>query len=86
MRLVFSHLEGQQQEESFDTVKSPVHKVSHEEIVGLGTVAADLEELHKVVELPVYVPTCKAGHTQPDGSNVRSEVRPFSGFNRYISV
>lgn len=34
---------------------SPVDKVSKEEVVGVGDLAANLEELHKVIKLPMNV-------------------------------
>ncbi len=36
---------------------APIYVVTEEEVIGLGTPAADLEELDEVVELAVDVPT-----------------------------
>lgn len=51
------HLESQQEEEGFDTVETAVHKVSHEEVVGLGDIAAYSEQFLEVVELSMDVTT-----------------------------
>ncbi len=40
-----AHLERQQQQERLHAVESSVDEVAHEEIVGVGNVAADLEQL-----------------------------------------
>jgi hypothetical protein len=52
-----THLESQQQQEGFYTVEAPVHKVAHEQIVGLWAVTPDLEKLDQVIELAMYVAT-----------------------------
>lgn len=48
-------LEGQQEEERLDGVVAPIDKVTEEQVVLVGTFAADLEQLDEVVELPVDV-------------------------------
>lgn len=50
-----TNLERQQQQEGLDTVEASVHKVTHEQIVGLGALAADVEQLLQVIELAVDV-------------------------------
>ena len=50
-----AHLEREQQQEGLDRIKAAVDKVAHEEVVRLGHVATDLEELLQVVELAVDV-------------------------------
>ena len=45
----------QKQQKSLDRVKSSVDKVTHEQIVRVGTLTADLEQLHQIVELAVDV-------------------------------
>ena len=49
------YLQCQQQEERLNTVESSVDKVAHEEIVCVGDVTADFEQLLEVVELTVNV-------------------------------
>ena len=48
-------LEGQQEEKGLDGVVAPIDKVAEEQVVLVGTFAADLEQLDEVVELPVDV-------------------------------
>ena len=48
-------LEGQEEEEGLDGVVAPVDEVAEEEVVLVGTLAPDLEQLDEVVELPVDV-------------------------------
>lgn len=48
------HLESQQEEEGFDTVETAVHKVSHEEVVGLGDIAAYLGGGRQLCSAPSY--------------------------------
>ena len=51
------YLECQQKEKCFNTVKSSVHKISHEQIVGLRNISAHFEQLFQVIELTVYITT-----------------------------
>ena len=56
--LVFSsatNLEGDEEGDSLDAVVASVHIVAHEQVVGVGRLAPDPEQLHQVVELAVYV-------------------------------
>ena len=48
-------LEGQEEEEGLDGVVAPVDEVAEEQVVLVGTLAPDLEQLDEVVELPVDV-------------------------------
>lgn len=48
-------LEGQQEEEGLDGVVAPIDKVTEEQVILVGTLASDLEQLDEVVELPVDV-------------------------------
>lgn len=48
-------LEGDEQGDSLDRVVAAIDVVSHEEVVGLGRLAANLEQLQQVVELAVDV-------------------------------
>ena len=48
-------LEGQEEEEGLDGVVAPIDEVAEEEVVLVGTLAPDLEQLDEVVELPVDV-------------------------------
>jgi len=50
-----SDFEAEEEEERFEGVEAPIHKVSHEQVVGVRHVAAHSEEFHKVMELTVYV-------------------------------
>ena len=63
-----SHLQSEQQQERLHAVISPIHKVPKKEVVAVGTLPSDLEELDKVVELTVYVPAY--GHGGVDFLNV----------------
>lgn len=54
--VLVAHLEGQQHEEGLDAVPSAIHIVAQEDVVGIGRVPSDLEQLEQVVELPVDVP------------------------------
>ena len=53
--LAEADLEGDQEGDGLHAVVAPVHVVPHEEVVGVGGLAADAEELHQVVELAVDV-------------------------------
>lgn len=53
-------LESKQQEKGLHAVEASVHKVTHEQVVRLWTVPANLEKLHEVKELPMDVTTCSA--------------------------
>ena len=53
-----TRLQREQQQEGLDAVVAAVHEVAHEQVVGLRAVAADLEQLHEVVELPMDVAAC----------------------------
>lgn len=48
-------LEEEDVEECFYTIEAPVHVVSHEEVVGVGQLAADFENLQQIEELSVGV-------------------------------
>jgi len=50
-----AHLQAQQQQERLERVEAAIHKVAHEQVVGLRHVAADAEELHQIMELAVDV-------------------------------
>jgi hypothetical protein len=47
--------EAKEEKEGFEGVEAPVHEIAHEEVVGVGYVAANSEQLHQVVKLSVYV-------------------------------
>jgi hypothetical protein len=55
-----AYLEREQQEEGLHAVEAPVYKVTHEQVVRLWAVPANLEQLHQVEELPMNVTTCPA--------------------------
>ena len=56
-RFRVKYLESDQEGDSLHTVVSSVHIISHEEIIGVGTLPSDPEQLHEVVELTVYIAT-----------------------------
>ena len=51
-----TNLEGDEEGDSLDAVVASVHIVAHEQVVGVGRLAPDPEQLHQVVELAVHVP------------------------------
>ena len=51
-------LQSEQQLKGLDAVESSIDEVPQKQIVRLRAVAADAEELHEVVELPVNVTAC----------------------------
>jgi len=55
------HLKCDEEGDGLYAVVAPVHVVPHEEIVGVWRLAADLEELHKVVELSMDVSAHRHG-------------------------
>ena len=54
-------LQSEKQLKSLDAVESSIDEVSQKQVVCLRTIAADAEELHEVVELPVNVTACRRG-------------------------
>ena len=50
-----TYLEGQEEQECLNRVVSSVYEVPHEEVVGIGTLSTDLEELHQVMKLSVDI-------------------------------
>ena len=50
-----TNLEGDEEGDSLDAVVASVHIVAHEQIVGVGRLPPDPEQLHQVVELAVHV-------------------------------
>ena len=55
------YLEREQQQKGFDRVEATINEIPHEEVVCVGYIAADFEELLQVVELPMNVATNLAG-------------------------
>ena len=53
--IAVSDFQRHKQRHSLHRVVATVHVVSHEQVVGVRWLAADLEQLHEVVELPVDV-------------------------------
>ena len=51
-------LECKEKQKGLYAIEAPVHKVAHEEVVGLRAVSTVLEELQQVVELAMDVATC----------------------------
>ena len=52
----YFYLEGDEESDGLDAVVASVHIVAHEQVVGVGRLAPDPEQLHQVVELAVHVP------------------------------
>lgn len=52
-----SHLQGQQEQKSFNAIKASIHKVAKEEIIGLGTFTSHPEELSEVIKLSMDIST-----------------------------
>ena len=75
--VLVADLEGEQHEEGFDAVPAAVDVVPEEDVVGVGRVAADLEQLQQVVELPVDVPA--DGHRRPHLNSVRLSLQDLLG-------
>lgn len=72
------NFEAEQEEEGLERVEPAVDKVAHEEVVRVGDVAADAEELHQVVELAVDVAAyC---HGRVDGHDVAFFDEELAGF------
>lgn len=72
-----AHLQGKQHEEGLDTVPSAVHVIPQEDVVSIGRIPADLEQLQQVVQLSVDVSTDGDWRTHPDG--VRLSLEDFLG-------
>ena len=51
----YFYLEGDEESDGLDAVVASVHVVSHEQVVGVGGLASDPEQLHQVMELSVNV-------------------------------
>ena len=50
-----SYFKRKQQQKGLHRVEASIDEIPHKEVVGIGTVAANLKQLHKVVELSVNV-------------------------------
>ena len=59
--VLIADLEGNQQGHSLNRVVSSVHIVSHEEVVSVGWLSSDVEQLTKIMELSVDVSTDSHG-------------------------
>jgi len=55
--MVVSYLEREQQQERLNAVEASVNKVSHEQIVSVRHITANLEELLEVIKLAMDVST-----------------------------
>jgi hypothetical protein len=55
--LRISNLESQKEQERLYRVESSVHKVSHEQIISLGTLTTYLKKLLEIIELAVDIST-----------------------------
>lgn len=53
--LLVADLQGDEEGDGFDRVIPTIHVVAHEEVVGVRTAAANLEQLLEIVELAVDV-------------------------------
>lgn len=54
--VLVSDLEREQHEESFDAVPSPIDIIPEEDVIGIGRISSNLEELKQIVELPMNIP------------------------------
>lgn len=61
-------LKGDEEGDSLNTVVAPVDVIAHEEIVGVGDIAADFKQLHEIMKLAVDVSTDDNGGA--DGDNI----------------
>ena len=50
-------LKCQQKKERLDRVVATINEITHEEVVGVGALATDLEKFHQVIELTVNITT-----------------------------
>jgi hypothetical protein len=57
MKPVHAHLQRYEERDGLYTEVSPVNIVAHEEVVGVGHVPTNAEELKEVVELAVHIAT-----------------------------
>jgi len=48
--------EGNEEAHSLNRVEASIHVISHEQVVGLGQIPANPEELNQIMELAVHVP------------------------------
>lgn len=55
--ILIADLESDQKGHGLDRVVAAIDVVTHEEVVGVGRVAADTEKLHEIVELTVDITT-----------------------------
>ena len=62
----WAYFEGKEEEESLHWVETAVHKVAHEEVVGLGAISAYFKEFHQVVKLAVNISANLSGITKSD--------------------
>ena len=53
--VLVAHFQCQQEQKGLNRMEAAIHEVSHEYIVCLGAVTADLEKLHQIVKLAVDV-------------------------------
>ena len=66
-----AHLQCDQECHCLNRVVATVNVVPHEQVVGVGRLAADLEELHKVVELTVHI--AANGYRAFDRLNIKNK-------------
>lgn len=55
--LGIANLERNEQQECLDRVRAAINEVTHEQVVGVGALAADLEQFLQVIELAMDVTT-----------------------------
>ena len=66
-------LEEEDVEEGLHAVEAPVHVVAHEEVVGVGQLATDLENLKQIEELAVGVAADRHWRTHVDQVGLLAE-------------
>ena len=50
-----SHFKSQQQQKSLNAVVASVHKITHEQVVGVGALATYFEQLNQIIKLSVDI-------------------------------
>ncbi len=52
-----AYFESQQQQKSFDRIKTTVYKITHEQIVGVRAIVTHFEQFFQIIELTMNVTT-----------------------------
>lgn len=73
-----SDLEAEEEHEALEGVEAAIDEVAHEEVVGVGNIAAHTEQLHQIVELAMYIAAYCDGRV--DLHDVGLFYEEFAGF------